>query len=162
MRTLLIVVALSLLLASSAAAAQAPGYSLGGSAQTLADWRTEVGHGALTGDRRHRLSLVAEAAVRATRATIVRESVIGGSRGPAVYLDLAAGNPVWTLRHASSLVRLLSRRPFSGGWAIRLRDAFHKTVWIAGSAGNTGFVGSADTAIDNASPVKHSEPVTFP
>ena len=148
--------------ATAASAARAPGFSLGGSSQTLAGWRTTVGHGVIARDRRHKLSVIAQAAVRPTNATIVRETVIGGSRGPAIYLDLVSPNPLWTLRHADALVAVLSKSPFSGGWAIRLRNAFHNTVWIAGSAGNTGFVGSASTTIDNASPVKHSEPVVLP
>ncbi len=92
---------------------------------------------------------------------ILRESVIGGSKGPAIYLDLVSRDPVWTLRHADAIVRVLSKPPYSGGWAIRLRNADHVTVWIAGSAGNEGFVGSATNAIDAASPVYHSEPVVI-
>jgi hypothetical protein len=148
--------------ATTASAAPAPGYSLGDSSQTLAGWRSTVGHGAITRDRQHKLSVIAQAVIRPTKATILRETVIGGSKGPAIYLDLVSPNPLWTLRHADALVRVLSKSPFSGGWAIRLRNAFHNTVWIAGSAGNTGFVGSANSTIDNASPVKHSEPVVFP
>ena len=121
-----------------------------------------MGHGAIARDRRHKLSVIAQAAVRPTNATVLREAVIGGSNGPAIYLDFVSPNPLWTLRHAGALVGVVSKSPFSGGWAIRLRNAFHNTVWIAGSAGNTGFVGAANTTIDNASPVKHSEPVVVP
>jgi hypothetical protein len=161
-RSLLLLATAAASLASSAAAAPAPGYSLGGSSQTLASWRTSVGHGAITAGRRRRLRVIAQAAVRPTNAGIVRETVIGGSKGPAIYLDLVSPNPLYTLRHADALVSVLSKSPFSGGWAIRLRNAFHTTVWIAGYAGNGGFVGSANSTIDNASPVKHSEPVVVP
>ena len=54
------------------------------------------------------------------------------------------------MRHADVLVSVLSKKPYSGGWAIRLRDAFHNTVWIAGSAGNSGFVGAANSAITSS------------
>lgn len=162
MRTVLIFVALSLLLASSAAAAPAPGYSLGGTAQTLASWRTSVGHGAISVGRQHKLTLIAQAAVRPTKATILRESVIGGRRGPAIYLDLVSTNPLWTLRHADALVGVLSKPPYRGGWAIRLRNAQHATVWIAGYTGNGGFVGSANNTIDKASPVQHGHAAVMP
>jgi len=161
-RSLLLLAIAATALASSAAAAPAPGYSLGDSSQTLAAWRTSVGHGVITAGRRHRLSVIAQAAVRPTDAGILRETVIGGSKGPAIYLDLVSPNPLYTLRHADALVGVLSKSPFRGGWAIRLRDAFHNTVWIAGYAGNGGFVGSANSTIDKASPVKHSEPVVLP
>jgi hypothetical protein len=114
-----------------------------------------VGHGRLSGDERRRLTVIARAAVHRTSATILRATVSGGSKGPAIYLDLVSRDPVWTLRHADALVRLLSKPPFSGGWAVRLRNAQRVTVWIAGYAGNGGFVGSATNAIDAASPVHH-------
>jgi hypothetical protein len=158
MRTLLTVVACSLLLATGATGATgAPGSSsgLGGVAQTLAGWQSKVGHGRIASDQRRRLTVIGRAAVRPTSATILRETVIGGSKGPAIYLDLVSRDPVWTLHHADALVRVLSKPPFSGGWAVRLRNAQHVTVWIAGYAGNGGFVGSATNAIDAASPVHH-------
>jgi hypothetical protein len=45
--------------------------------------------------------------------------------------------------------------------AIRLRNARHVTVWIAGHAANEGFVGSASKAIDAVSPVAHGQLVTI-
>lgn len=155
MRTLLTVVACSLLLATGATGALGSASGLGGVVQTLAGWQSKVGHGRLAGARRRRLTLIARAAVRPTSATILRVTVSGGSKGPAIYLDLVSREPVWTLRHADALVRVLSKPPFSGGWAVRLRNAQHVTVWIAGYAGNGGFVGSATSAIDAASPVHH-------
>jgi len=155
MKTLLTVVACSLLLAPGATGAPSSAPGMGGVAQTLAGWQSKVGHGRLAGDQQRRLTVIARAAVRPTSATILRETVIGGSKGPAIYLDLATRNPVWTLRHAEALVRVLSEPPFTGGWAVRLRNAQHVTVWIAGHAGNEGFVGSATKAIDAASPVQH-------
>lgn len=154
-RTLLTFFACSLLLATSATGAPGSASGLGGVAQTLAGWQSKVGHGRLAGDQQRRLGVIARAAVRPTKAAILRESVFGGSSGPAIYLDLAASNPVWTLRHADALVRVLSKPPYTGGWAVRLRNAQHVTVWIAGHAGNGGFVGSATSAIDAASPVQH-------
>ena len=89
--------------------------------------------------------------------------VIGGSKGPAIYLDLVSPNPLWTLRHADALVRVLSKPLYSGGRAIRLQNALHATVWVAGSVGNSGFVGSANNKIDRASPVAHlGTPITVP
>ncbi len=154
-RTLLTFFACSLLLATSATGAPGSASGLGGVAQTLAGWQSKVGHGRLAGEQQRRLGVIARAAIRPTKATILRASVIGGRRGPAIYLDLVSPKPLWTLRHASSLVRVLSQPPFNGGWAIRLRNTQGRTVWIAGYAGHTGFVGSANKAIDAASPVQH-------
>jgi hypothetical protein len=129
---------------------------LPGVAETFAGWRSAVGHGRrVTSARRTRLLHIADKAVRPTHAGVLQQQIIAGTNGPAIYLDLASRKPVWTLRHAYRLVSLLARQPFSGGWAIRLRNQRHKTVWIAGHAGNGGFVGSATPAIDAASPVKH-------
>jgi hypothetical protein len=161
MRALLILVACSTLLVSGAVGASASLAGLGGVTQTLAGWRSNVGHGSVTADQKHRLSLIARVAASPTKATILRESVVGGSEGPAIYLDLVAQDPVWTLRHAHTLVDVLAKAPFGGGWAIRLRNAQHVTVWIAGHAANEGFVGSATKAIDAASPVTHGQPVTI-
>jgi hypothetical protein len=160
MRALLVLVGCSMVLVSAGVGASASVASLGGVTETLAGWRSHVGHGLVTAGQKQRLSLIARAAVRPTRATILRESVVGGSEGPAIYLDLVAQDPVWTLRHAHTLIEVVAKAPFSGGWAIRLRDARHVTVWIAGHAANEGFVGSASKAIDAASPVAHGQPVT--
>jgi hypothetical protein len=161
MRAPLILVVCSMLFVSGAVGASASVVGLGGVTQTLAGWRSAVGHGSVTADQKHRLSVMARATTRPTKATIIRVSVVGGSEGPAIYLDLVARDPVWTLRHAHALVDVVAKAPFSGGWAIRLRNARHVTVWIAGHAANEGFVGSASKAIDAVSPVAHGQLVTI-
>ena len=123
---------------------------------TLAGWRAHVGHGlGLAPGRKAQLRRDIRRAAEATGATIRKESVVTGSGGAAAYLDLASPRPIRTLRHLGPLLSLAAGARFPGGWAIRLRNARHRTVWIAGHAGNEGFVGSATPAIDAASPVSH-------
>ena len=154
MRSLFVMFLAALLCAGTALAA-GPEHCVAGADQILAAWRTRVGHGSLTAKSATVLTRDARVAVGPTGAAILRETVAGGMNGPAVYLDLVSRNPVWTLHHARALIRIVTSAPFTGGWAIRLRDTDHVTVWIAGYAGNEGFVGSATPAIDAASPVKH-------
>ena len=154
MRSLWVIFLAALLCAGTALAA-VPEHSVAGAEQTLAAWRARVGHGSLTARQTTVLTRDARTAVGPTGAAILRETIARGMNGPAVYLDLVSRNPVWTLRHAHALIQIVTNPPFTGGWAIRLRNTDHVTVWIAGHAGNEGFVGSATPAIDTASPVKH-------
>lgn len=133
----------------------AAGLSSQGAQSTLDEWRSHVGHGMLSPKQEPALRRDVGTAVRPTRAAIVSESVFGGQDGAALYLQLASSHPVWTLRHSGALVRLAAGGRFPGGWAIRLSNDRHATVWISGHAGNEGFVGSATPAIDSASPVQH-------
>jgi hypothetical protein len=143
------------LLCTGTALAAVPVHSVARTEQTLAVWREHVGHGSLTARQTIALTRDAHTAVGPTRAAVLKATVTGGMNGPAVYLDLVSRTPVWTLRHAHALIRSVTNRPFTGGWAIRLRNADRVTVWIAGYAGNEGFVGSATPAIDAVSPVAH-------
>jgi hypothetical protein len=128
-----------------------------GAKSTVAEWRSYVGHGTLRLSPLRKLALgrAIRTASRSTRATILNEAVLAGNGGPAVYLNLASSQPIWTLRHLGPLLSLATGTGFPGGWAIRLNNARHTTVWVAGHAGNEGFVGSATPAIDSASPVSH-------
>jgi hypothetical protein len=123
---------------------------------TLAGWRAHVGHGlGLDPGRKAQLRRDIRRAAEAAGATIRKESVLAGSGGAAAYVDLASPRPIRTLRHLGPLLSLAAGARFPGGWAIRLRNARHTTVWIGGHVGNEGFVGSATPAIDAASPVSH-------
>jgi hypothetical protein len=127
-----------------------------GAQSTLARWRAHVGHGlGLAPGRKAQLRRDIRRAAEATGATIRKASVLAGSGGAAAYVDLASPRPIRTLRHLGPLLSLAARARFPGGWAIRLRNAQRTTVWLAGHAGNEGFVGSATPAIDAASPVSH-------
>ena len=123
--------------------------------KTFVAWRAHVGRGPLSPELARRLRRRAIVDARLTGARIIRAEIVGGAAGPAVYLDIASRNPVWTLRHARPLVLALGDPPYRGGWAIRLRDGHGDTVWIAGHAGSEGFVGSATRALGAASPVAH-------
>ena len=123
-------------------------------ARTFSDWRQHVGHGPITSTTKAALMRRAIGNVNRVRARVKRVEVFGGTNGPAIYLDLVTRHPVWTLRHARPLVLALARAPYSGGWAIRLRERSGGTVWIAGNAGTWGFVWSRPD-LDAFSPVAH-------
>lgn len=136
----------------------AAGLSDLGARSTLAGWRSHVGHGTLWVSLAQKLAYqrAIRADAQAAGASILNERVLAGSGGAALYLDLASPRPIWTLRHLNPLVGAAADgRRFPGGWAIRLENGQHRTVWIAGHAGNEGFVGSATHAIDSVSPVSH-------
>lgn len=126
-----------------------------GARSTLAEWRSNVGHGTLPESRKVVLRRDIRRAAAATGATIRDESVLAGDGGAAVYVDLASPQPIEALRHLGPLIAVAAGKRFPGGWAIRLRNARHTTVWIAGHAGTEGFVGSATSVVDSASPVSH-------
>ena len=125
---------------------------------TISSWRARVGRGPLSAVRKRELlrqvvrSAEAVAASAHARVSFRRATVYGGTRGPAIYLDLVTDAPARLLRHGRPLVRALT--PYFGGWAIRLRDRRGGTVWIAGFGGSSGFVWSRPD-LDRLSPVAH-------